>query len=1156
MTIAFRAVGTTSKVASGNMTPGLPAGHALGDLLVLVTNQQDNVSCSVTGWTNIPGGTGNNGTNNRTEMWAKFDGGSESAPTVTHAAGGVSNAIIMAFSGVDSGLTVGVGAGACFRDVQKQTGNSQTTHTAPALTGVVSGDMRVFFGEFTVNDTSGLTTNNWGTVSGFTEQKDDTSSLAGAWASSFGIDTLLATGSAGSITSAVGWIGAFTSWQWQCSQIAISSDASGPPPPEPFGEILLEDGSGSYLLEDGSGVYLLEGDPTGNQYSISLQSALDFNNIVADWAPQSTSGFRTINGAAISMVDDTNSFTGRNLQCVSPNATDYEGWAIDNLPCTPGGNWRFGVWFKDSLVTGALYITELDFFDSGGSFLGNYLGWWSWHSTTTFAWAEAGGAAPANTHHATIQILHDHSAFTSHSAGIRFWNASADSPAKRVGKALTGVLSFAGAISKGKAALKSLTGALSFTGAASRQRTRQHFGVVDFNNLVTDFLPKSPTGWQSASSGTTTHHPTWQAKWPVDAGYEHAATATSALDTTAKLILSPKSAINALFPARGRMRFGASTASGTPVDLALVIYDASDTLLGYFSVPYGGTTDWDDAEIVAPYVLSGQAKASVGFRSSTSGVTAYGTVFGIDNETPTATGRVTAKSLSGSVGFAGALTRRAGHIMAGTLGFVGGLVKSTSHKMTGGLSFSGLTTFRKPMSLSGALSFSGAVGRTKVAFKSFTASVGFTGALSRIPARVMTAGLTFSGAINRQTRHFLTGSVSFVGSLARKAARNLSGNLGFTGATSKRSNKPLTANLDFTGAISKRTSRVFTAVLTFTGALSRLTRRTFTGGLTFSGNLIRRASRAFTASVGFTGAFVKRGTRFMTGTLSFSGAFNGFKIVGLLYTQALSGTLSFAGSLKERANKNFTGNLGFSGVITKLTKKTLAGGLSFAGAVHKRTTLRVFTATVSFAGTIKRSARRTFVGGLSFAGNVGKTRNKLMAASLSFSGALSTVFAYIQVQLAAIPNILNISHFNFRAIATRVWQDLAPAERYTNIPISNAPSNFVTIVVKGPQEVAYKRGTSILFEATFTDKDGVLYDPDVGTAKMYVKNVSVPAAPVYLTGYDRATGGKSMTKISTGVYQADWQSLLTDAVAPYEVEVEGFVGVKRSLDSVKVSVRA
>ena len=101
--------------------------------------------------------------------------------------------------------------------------------------------------------------------------------------------------------------------------------------------------------------------------------------------------------------------------------------------------------------------------------------------------------------------------------------------------------------------------------------------------------------------------------------------------------------------------------------------------------------------------------------------------------------------------------------------------------------------------------------------------------------------------------------------------------------------------------------------------------------------------------------------------------------------------------------------------------------------------------------------------------------------------------------------------------------------------------------------MSYKRGTDVLIEATFSDKDGNLYNPDTGTAKLFCK---LSTTGVYLTGYDRATGGAAMTLITTGVYQKDIQFLLTDTAGQYEVEVEGFVGTKRSLDSLKIAVRA
>jgi len=100
--------------------------------------------------------------------------------------------------------------------------------------------------------------------------------------------------------------------------------------------------------------------------------------------------------------------------------------------------------------------------------------------------------------------------------------------------------------------------------------------------------------------------------------------------------------------------------------------------------------------------------------------------------------------------------------------------------------------------------------------------------------------------------------------------------------------------------------------------------------------------------------------------------------------------------------------------------------------------------------------------------------------------------------------------------------------------------------------MAFKRGTNVLFEAVFTDSGGANFSPTTGTAKLYAKKPD----GTYLTGYDPATGGKLMTLLSVGVYQADVQWLRTDPVGQYEIETEGQTAGKTFLDSIKVNVRA
>lgn len=218
MAIAFRAVGTAKKVASGNLASiVLPTGHVANDILVCQFAAFDNVAATMTGWTQKSSVT--NGTTAILQTYWKRDNGAESAPTITHAAGGVAIAQISAFSGVDSGLSDP------FRDLQTQ-GATGTTSTGPALTGVVSGDMRGFSGMFSVADASGATTANWSTVAGWTERQE-AAQIGASTAVSVDLDSLLATGSASSVTSTCNGSGfAGTITNIGC-QFALSSAASG-----------------------------------------------------------------------------------------------------------------------------------------------------------------------------------------------------------------------------------------------------------------------------------------------------------------------------------------------------------------------------------------------------------------------------------------------------------------------------------------------------------------------------------------------------------------------------------------------------------------------------------------------------------------------------------------------------------------------------------------------------------------------------------------------------------------------------------------------------------------------------------------------------------------------------------------------------------------
>lgn len=242
MALAWRATGALAGADSGNVASvGLPAGHTTDDILVLHAVQFDNVASTVTGWTLIASQT--NGTSMTTRVFAKRDNGAESAPTLTHASGGVVHCAIHAISGVDNTLAVATpGAGSVFRDAQSQTG-STASETFPSLTGTVAADLEIALLTQTGNDTSGAAANNWSAQPiGFTERFDNGRVSLGAGHSVAEVNTKVGTAASGSNTgNATGFAGTIN---WIGFQICISSDVGTPATVAPGDAVLFSDVSG------------------------------------------------------------------------------------------------------------------------------------------------------------------------------------------------------------------------------------------------------------------------------------------------------------------------------------------------------------------------------------------------------------------------------------------------------------------------------------------------------------------------------------------------------------------------------------------------------------------------------------------------------------------------------------------------------------------------------------------------------------------------------------------------------------------------------------------------------------------------------------------------------------------------------------------------
>jgi hypothetical protein len=162
-----RAVGTVSSVASGNMTPGVPTGTTTGDIMVCFTVAADNVVVTYpAGWTKFI--EQNNGTGQRMTAAWKLAGASETAPTVTHAAGGGAQSRIISFIGANTTSPIGTLG-------TPSVNASSTTVTASSITPSAATELCVWFG--TASATGTTTQYTFGVVGGtnpaFTERLDN-----------------------------------------------------------------------------------------------------------------------------------------------------------------------------------------------------------------------------------------------------------------------------------------------------------------------------------------------------------------------------------------------------------------------------------------------------------------------------------------------------------------------------------------------------------------------------------------------------------------------------------------------------------------------------------------------------------------------------------------------------------------------------------------------------------------------------------------------------------------------------------------------------------------------------------------------------------------------------------------------------------------------
>lgn len=712
---------------------------------------------------------------------------------------------------------------------------------------------------------------------------------------------------------------------------------------------------------------------------------------------------------------------------------------------------------------------------------------------------------------------------------------------KQTNKVLSGGLSFTGAVAGAKVALKSLTGGLSFSGAFSKQTNKPLPGGLSFSGALSRRVDRALSGGLSFTGAIAASKITLKlltgglsfsgvvARLPIKAFPGGLSFSGGLSRLTNKVLAGGLSFSGAVSKSPRKFFAGAVSFSG------VVTRPFQKTVSGGLS--FAGTLATQ-----RPKLLSG-------------GLTLSG-----------ALGKRIPKSLTGGLSFVGGFSKvkpNLFQVLTATLGFnMGGLAKRIGAEAywrfeeLSGTTFSDSTgnghtatdsgtptrgyagaqdyalsldhgsyltvPYSAAMDLANNFSIAGwykkfGAGSTGAILEKTTDGstiqymLGHKNAGVDIVFRAGGADATVAGPTDINTWHFLVGTFDSTNAILYLDGASVAGPIGTTtptgsaGATihiGHRQNGTfwfgaLDEVMFFPKAL---TSAEVLELYNARGVrLSTMRGKWLTSGIGPVGDFTKKTMKSFTASIApaGSGAFFKSFVKAFTGGLTLSGTVTYIKRKGIL----LAGVVTFGGSIKRQTNKAF------------------AGGIAPIGSISRQTR-RFFTASVGFSGALNR------------------LRQKMLSASVGFSGVLTRAIPpirWVQVTLRATPKLATMFHHLWVMVTAR-------AQSYKPIDIR----------VKGVPELAYKRGTSIMFEITFTDSNGALYDPDTGTAKMYVKKPD----GTYLSAYDRVTGGKPLTYVSQGLYTGVLTLALTDPIGSYEVEAEGKTGILPTLESIKVSVRA
>ena len=235
--------------------------------------------------------------------------------------------------------------------------------------------------------------------------------------------------------------------------------------------------------------------------------------------------------------------------------------------------------------------------------------------------------------------------------------------------------------------------------------------------------------------------------------------------------------------------------------------------------------------------------------------------------------------------------------VSGSLGFAGALSNLLQKQFSGALSFTGALTNLGQKLLSGDVSFVGTLETTARKLIQAVGSLDFSGALDKFPQKKVDGSLDFSGALERAFQKLLSSAVGFVGTLSKSAAGkttlDVAGVLGFSGEASKTAAKALDGSISLAGTLVQMPIKILESVLDFTGALATSLLRVLSvaGSLDFTNTTWTSPKKVLTGLLDFSKLSWVSPKKLFSSDLSMSG---GLK---KLYKHACGGVVSFSASV-------------------------------------------------------------------------------------------------------------------------------------------------------------------------------------------------------------------------------------------------------------------